>query len=904
MAKKTVKKEALSVARLITEVLINQLGIPARQIVNDTTFVEFTGSKRPDLLISNVEYDGNNHEFIKNLLCYVEAKDETCNVDDRDWQDAYKQGMEKAPKLGIPFFGVTNCRTTYFYNTQNGERITLNGKLISEFQTLDVFRIIKNKLDASPSDTNIKMGVDSLSSVSEAVFNKKLWELQEEYRAINITNDEKINLAIGLIALEYYEEKAEIDKTRNDAYEYWSDGRQYLPSNGEEDTTKANKLRNLLITYIDRLTEEGSGFEEFRTMLGIVKGLISGADAKVKPTVLQSIYSIVDSMRPMHGAGFDLFGAVYEQFASSKEKKDFGQYFTRRHYAHVLAELLLKGEDVYDGTRKIKVADPTCGTGGMLTESFKVLRANYDASGTLSDDAQKFLSQECFYGLDIKGENISRTKLNMFLVGDGHTNMFCDNSLVPEKPRGKEMLMNGQYDYIITNPPYGAGTILAPTDVLNSYRMEVAFLCKNIDLLKINGKACIITPDGILENPSFKKLREEIMSVCTIDAIISLPKFAFAPYTKEKTYAIFLTKKHNRNYGGGVIENRATGKFQSNPVWMYIIDNDGYANSDKRFPTRLRNENQQWLHDEVSGYSDNKGMERKSLLVQRWMNYDDSLACGTEWMTDKGETVKLRKGGFVQFDEILNDTYFTLLPEKYLRPYEPHALGKNEFVQEYINIKDILAELVILKEGDANIITSVSTNKKHRKYQALGVKVSDCIGYDSGHSGLTEEFIYSTMLIPGERFKVKSSATLEETLIGYVPKCKLNGKDIHINERNETLLIARNGTYVGQTEYLVGQKYTINDHAYILYVKDNCPYKINLKWFSIQYKADIMNYTSSSANGTWNMTGFFNNVIIDIPSIEEQLELVDMYEKAETLNKKICQLQKKLKSLLNKEIQV
>ena len=212
--------------------------------------------------------------------------------------------------------------------------------------------------------------------------------------------------------------------------------------------------------------------------------------------------------------------------------------------------------------------------------------------------------------------------------------------------------------------------------------------------------------------------------------------------------------------------------------------------------------------------------------------------------------------------------------------------------------------MVILKEGDANIITSVSTNKKHRKYQALGVKVSDCIGYDSGHSGLTEEFIYSTMLIPGERFKVKSSATLEETLIGYVPKCKLNGKDIHINERNETLLIARNGTYVGQTEYLVGQKYTINDHAYILYVKDNCPYKINLKWFSIQYKADIMNYTSSSANGTWNMTGFFNNVIIDIPSIEEQLELVDMYEKAETLNKKICQLQKKLKSLLNKEIQV
>ena len=898
MAKKTVKKEALSVARLITEVLINQLGIPARQIVNDTTFVEFTGSKRPDLLISNVEYDGNNHEFIKNLLCYVEAKDETCNVDDRDWQDAYKQGMGKAPKLGIPFFGVTNCRTTYFYNTQNGERITLNGKLISEFQTLDVFRIIKNKLDASPSDTNIKMGVDSLSSVSEAVFNKKLWELQEEYRAINITNDEKINLAIGLIALEYYEEKAEIDKTRNDAYEYWSDGRQYLPSYGEEDTTKANKLRNLLITYIDRLTEEGSGFEEFRTMLGIVKGLISGADAKVKPTVLQSIYSIVDSMRPMHGAGFDLFGAVYEQFASSKEKKDFGQYFTRRHYAHVLAELLLKGEDVYDGTRKIKVADPTCGTGGMLTESFKVLRANYDASGTLSDDAQKFLSQECFYGLDIKGENISRTKLNMFLVGDGHTNMFCDNSLVPEKPRGKEMLMNGQYDYIITNPPYGAGTILAPTDVLNSYRMEVAFLCKNIDLLKINGKACIITPDGILENPSFKKLREEIMSVCTIDAIISLPKFAFAPYTKEKTYAIFLTKKHNRNYGGGVIENRATGKFQSNPVWMYIIDNDGYANSDKRFPTRLRNENQQWLHDEVSGYSDNKGVERKSLLVQRWMNYDDSLACGTEWMTDKGETVKLRKGGFVQFDEILNDTYFTLLPEKYLRPYEPNFVGEVGFVEELSRIEISLKQL-------KNISKRAETIKVHteRHYQVENVKLSSCIGYVSGNSGLTEEFLYNNIELPGERYTILSSATLEENMLGEVPMCKIEGRDLKVFENKPGLLVIRKGK-AGTTQFLKPGKYTLNDDAYILYVKEDCPYEMDLKWLAIQYKMEFLNYASSSDNGTWNMTGFFKNVVIDIPSIEEQKSLVEMFDRAEIYKDKINLIQAKIQNLLNKEIQV
>ena len=269
-----------------------------------------------------------------------------------------------------------------------------------------------------------------------------------------------------------------------------------------EDVTKAKQLRTMLVEYIDRLIGEDSDIKEFSDLLVNVKNLISGNHAIINPIQLQSIYPIIDSMKPMHGAGFDLFGAVYENFANSKEKKDFGEYFTRRHYSHVLAELLLKDEDVF---REIKIIDPACGTGGMLTESFKVLKSNYEDSGTYNEVVADYLSKSCFYGVDIRTENVSRSRLNMFLVGDGHTNMFSDNSLKPEKQKGKEILKQGQYDYVITNPPYGAGTILAETDMLNSYRMEVAYFCKIIDLLKVNGKACIITPDGILENPSFKK---------------------------------------------------------------------------------------------------------------------------------------------------------------------------------------------------------------------------------------------------------------------------------------------------------------------------------------------------------------------------------------------------------------
>lgn len=123
MAKKQKKQEALSVSRLINEVLVAQLSIPFRQIVNDTTFSKYTGSKRPDILISEFEYDGTNDEqYIKNLVAYAEAKDD-CKVEDKDWKDALKQGKIKAPKLGLPYFIVTNCKTTYFYNLNIKNRI-------------------------------------------------------------------------------------------------------------------------------------------------------------------------------------------------------------------------------------------------------------------------------------------------------------------------------------------------------------------------------------------------------------------------------------------------------------------------------------------------------------------------------------------------------------------------------------------------------------------------------------------------------------------------------------------------------------------------------------------------------------------------------------------------------------
>jgi len=669
---KKAKREALSVNRLINEVLVKQLSIPLRQIVNDSTFSSYLGSQRPDILISEFEFDkeeNNEKQFIENLVAYAEAKDD-CVVGDRDWEDAIKQGTVKSNKLNLPYFIVTNCKTTIFYNSFNKKEIKLNNNPIREFQTIDILRLIKNRLSKEKNLDNIRTNVDSLSAISEAIFNKKLWELATIYRNVNFGNDaqKKIDFTIGFISLKFFEEKEKVENKKDNTKIYWSDC----------DDSKDGKVVANLAEYIKRLERE-SDFTEFLDLMETVRKVISGDSGKppiINAEDVKQIYDAINSMGALHGTGFDLFGAVYEMFASSKEKKDFGEYFTRRHYTHIFSKLLLKNEKSFNENKRFKVLDLACGTGGFLTESFKVLKSNYEKTETLDKKARKFLSKECFYGVDVKEANIQRTKLNMFLVGDGHTNMFIDNTLKP-----KEKWMNQKYEYIITNPPYGNGTIKANTDSISSSRMEIAFLCQIINLLEISGKGCIIIPDGVMENPSFSPFRQWVLKRCEVDAIISLPKYAFAPYTKEKTYALFLTKRSEKET-----------KIQTHPIWMYIIDNDGLANSDKRFPTKLRNNRNGWMHDEISGWVSTDGEEMPGLLEERWLNYVDGNE-GTLWVNEKGEKVSLRKSKFIKISEFSEDNYFNFLPEYWLRPYEP----------KFITLKDLDKELNEIREEISKI---------------------------------------------------------------------------------------------------------------------------------------------------------------------------------------------------------
>ena len=343
----------------------------------------------------------------------------------------------------------------------------------------------------------------------------------------------------------------------------------------------------------------------------------------------------------------------------------------------------------------------------MLTESFKHIRAYCNDKYPNIDTTE--IAKKVIYGYDIIESNVGKTKINMTLAEDGY-------SVIEQRDSLTTLNTEEIFDYIITNVPYGKGKIdgivknLKEVKLLketsdralivnriraferdnNIQKLEYNSLIKVVQLLKEGGKAIVIVPDGLLENPSFSRMREWLLVKCRIDMIISLPKFAFAPYTKEKTYALFLQKRVC--YDDEMVETLSDIK-KDEKIYAYILDNDGYANSDKQYETSLRDENGVPLHNEVLEYFDNYGDFHTSIMEQVCKSRaEDTEEHFNEW----GEKISGKKYGYIEIQEILKDFYYkeenkkesskvyrlNLLPEKYFRPKEFENLTLEQLQRE------------------------------------------------------------------------------------------------------------------------------------------------------------------------------------------------------------------------------
>ena len=127
---------------------------------------------------------------------------------------------------------------------------------------------------------------------------------------------------------------------------------------------------------------------------------------------------------------------------NEQANEEAGDHFTPREVIRLMANLVYTGEqDVYKPGIYRTIYDPACGTGGMLSESEKFIRAQNGAAN-LALFGQDYNPESwaiCCSDMLIKDEDISNIKLGDTL-GDGKTH---------DGFEGK------QFHYLLANPPFG-----------------------------------------------------------------------------------------------------------------------------------------------------------------------------------------------------------------------------------------------------------------------------------------------------------------------------------------------------------------------------------------------------------------------------------------------------------------
>lgn len=203
-------------------------------------------------------------------------------------------------------------------------------------------------------------------------------------------------------------------------------------------------------------------------------------------------------------AEHDYLGQLYETFFHYTGGNTIGQYFTPRHIADLMANLV----DV--GMNDI-VLDPACGTGGFLIAAMNRLVREHKLSRT---DVVKII-KKTLIGFDKEPVTAALCVANMILRGDGSTGIHradCFDS--EEYPIGKASV-------VLMNPPFPHKKTDAPPE---------KFVERALAGLKQGGRMAIIVPRSLAVKKNKREWREGILKKHTLEGVIKLPDQLFQPY--------------------------------------------------------------------------------------------------------------------------------------------------------------------------------------------------------------------------------------------------------------------------------------------------------------------------------------------------------------------------------------
>src|ERR1700691_6512476 len=227
------------------------------------------------------------------------------------------------------------------------------------------------------------------------------------------------------------------------------------------------------------------------------------------------------------------FGDIYEQVLNDLQSAgNAGEYYTPR----AVTAFMVNRIDPHPGE---VLLDSSCGTGGFLTCSIRHMREHY-----VRKPSQERAMQAGLRAVEKKQLPHMLCVTNMLLHGiEDPSFVRHDNTL--SRPL-ISWSKDERVDIVVTNPPFGGKEEDGIENNFPTFRTKETadlFLALIVRLLKTDGRAAVVLPDGTLFGEGVKtRLKEHLLEECNLHTIVRLPNSVFKPYASIGTNLLFFEK--------------------------------------------------------------------------------------------------------------------------------------------------------------------------------------------------------------------------------------------------------------------------------------------------------------------------------------------------------------------------
>ncbi|MEM3858282.1 MAG: N-6 DNA methylase, partial [Candidatus Micrarchaeaceae archaeon] len=375
---------------------------------------------------------------------------------------------------------------------------------------------------------------------------------------------------------------------------------------------------------------------------------------------LYNIFTLLKDLNP-HSLNekYDLIGTIYELHikSGSNNGRDLGQFFTNRLVIQYMIDLV---EPKIDET----ICDPTMGTGGFLTMCVKYLNNKYNINWSLYKNK--------IFGYDIDSDIKDLASLNLLLETHEKFGTLYQQDVLSQGLKHK-------YKIILANEPMGVKTTynLCCEKIkelgIKGNKCESLFLqlfCQHLD---VNGRCCVVVPDGFLSSENHKETRKYIIENFNLKKVISLNGEFFINTNVKTSILYFINNGKTSNVEFCELSSDLKEKTITTFDYNYIVNNNYNFFYSCDLNHKNCNVNYYKIQDvckilfghrvtkkdtknhiyplygggDISYYTDNYNRDGKTLIISR---FGVSKKCvriveGKIWLNDSGLSLHSNFGG-------------------------------------------------------------------------------------------------------------------------------------------------------------------------------------------------------------------------------------------------------------------